>query len=100
MTMQEKLQIHEEIEKANEKRWKQIKVEWCENWIRAKFAKHPFPGGGFERGHFFKMAEKAGLFQPNVYGGPFSRALSNLCEANTKFDDNGNVSYYFFTLKK
>lgn len=82
------------------KKSEQIKVEWCENWIRAKFAKHPIPGGGFERGHFFKMAEKAGLFQPNVYGGPFSRALESLCEANVQRDSDGNFCYYYFTLKK
>ena len=62
-----------------------IKVEWCENWIKAKFAKHPFPGGGFERNHFFDMAEKA---------------LANLCEAETVKDGNGNFCYFAFKLKK
>ena len=79
---------------------KVIKVEWCENWIKAKFAKHPFPGGGFERNHFFDMAEKAGLWVRGTYGSSFSEALANLCEAETVKDGNGNFCYFAFKLKK
>lgn len=42
---------------------KNVKVEWCENFIRARFTKHhPFPGGGIEVGCFWNMAERAGLW--------------------------------------
>lgn len=39
---------------------KNVKVEWCENFIRAAFTKHhPFAGRnpGIEVGCFWKMAE-------------------------------------------
>ena len=50
-----------------------IKVEWCENFIRAAFTKHhPFAGRnpGIEVGCFWKMAEKSGLWERGTYGSP------------------------------
>lgn len=79
---------------------KEIKVEWCENWIKARFEKHPFSDGGFEINHFFDMAEKAGLYVKGTYGSPFSQALANLCEADVVKDNNGNFCYHSFRLKK
>ena len=43
---------------------KEIKVEWCKNFIKARFTKHhAFPGknAGIEVGCFWKMAEASGL---------------------------------------
>ena len=55
---------------------KNVKVEWCENFIRARFTKHhPFPGGGIEVGCFWNMAERAGLWERGTYGSPMSIAL-------------------------
>ncbi len=48
---------------------KSVKVEWCENFIRARFTKHhPFPGGGIEVGCFWNMSERAGLWERGTYG--------------------------------
>ena len=43
---------------------KNIKVEWCENFIRAWFAKHAFLGSnaGIEVNCFWKLAEAAEEF--------------------------------------
>ena len=40
---------------------KGIKVEWCENWIKARFARLPVKNGGIEAGYFWKLAEESGL---------------------------------------
>ena len=78
---------------------REIKLEWCENWIRATFSKMLPYGTGIERGCFFKMAEKAGLYIRDTYGSPMSQALENLCKVNTKHDADGNYLYTYFTLK-
>ena len=36
---------------------KGIKVEWCENWIKARFARLPVKNGGIEAGYFWKLAD-------------------------------------------
>lgn len=79
---------------------KEIKREWCENWIRAQFGKHhAFPGGGIETGLFWRMAERSGLWHPGEYGGPMSQALEELAEVKTEHDINGNFAYNYFELK-
>lgn len=77
---------------------KEIKVEWCENWIKSKFAKHPFPNGGIEVNHFWDMAEAAGLWVRDTYGSPMSEALSKLTRVATIHDDEGNFLYIVFKL--
>lgn len=47
---------------------KEIKVEWCENFIKATFAKLPSGITGIYSGCFWKMAEKAGLYEPGTFG--------------------------------
>ena len=83
---------------------KEIKVEWCENFIRAAFGKHhPFagkPDAGIERNCFFKKAEAAGLWVPGVYGQPMCDALANLCEADAVHNDDGDFLYYVFRLAR
>lgn len=80
---------------------KEVKVEWCENFIKAQFTKHhPFPGpnAGIEVNCFWKSAHAAGLWKPGIYGGPMSVALSNLTKAESILDDNGNYCYTVFKL--
>ena len=79
---------------------KEIKVEWCKNWIKAQFARHPFPGGGFEVGCFWDMAEKAGLWVRGTYGSPMSEALSELTTVESVNDADGNYAYTVFRLAK
>lgn len=65
---------------------KEIKVEWCENFIRACFTKHhafPGPDAGIEVNCFWDMAEKAGLWVRGTYGTPMSQALENLTTVET-----------------
>ena len=79
---------------------KDIKIEWCENFIKAQFKKLPGFAKGIERNCFFKMATEAGLYTPGTYGSPMSQALENLTEAKTVQDDNGNFLYYVFYMKE
>lgn len=81
---------------------KQVKVEWCENFIKARFTKHhAFPGSnaGIEVGCFWKMAEASGLWEPGTYGSPMSEALAKLTKVETIHDDRGNFLYHVFRLK-
>lgn len=72
---------------------KEIKVEWCENWIKKTFAKLPEGITGVEVNFLFEMAECSGLYVKNTYGGPMSKALINLTSSHY------NGSYNFFKLK-
>ena len=78
---------------------KNIKVEWCENWIKSKFKKLPPFANGFETNHFFNMAEAAGLWVRGTYGSPMSQALENLTDVEIVHDENGNYCYSAFKLK-
>ena len=80
---------------------KNIKIEWCENFIRAAFIKHhafPGPNAGIEVNCFGRMAEDSGLWERGTYGTPMSDALSNLTKVETVYDDNGNFCYNVFKL--
>lgn len=81
---------------------KQVKVEWCENFIKAQFTKHhPFAGSknaGIEVGCFWKKAEASGLWEQGTYGSPMSEALANLTKVETVQDDDGNFLYHVFKL--
>ncbi len=81
---------------------KNIKVEWCENFIRAAFAKH-FPAGiknpGIEVDCFWRMAEASGLWVLGTYGSPMSIALNNLCDVEDVHNDDGKYLFSAFRLK-
>ena len=80
---------------------KHVKVEWCENFIRAQFTKHhafPGPNAGIEINCFWKMAEKSGLWERGTYGSPMSEALGNLTVVDSVHDDEGNVLFNVFRL--
>ena len=80
---------------------KQVKVEWCENFIRAQFTKHhAFPGSnaGIEVNCFWKKAEKSGLWERGTYGSPMIEALVNLTVVDSVHDDEGNVLFNVFRM--
>ena len=81
---------------------KEIKVEWCENFIKARFTKHhafPGPNAGIEVNCFWKMAEASGLWERGTYGSPMSKALGNLTTVEMICDDNGKRLFDAFKLK-
>ena len=78
---------------------KNVKVEWCENFIKAIFRKHVPEGGGIYIGCFSDMAEKSSLWERGTYGTPMSEALEKLTTVGTAKDINGNFAYHFFKLK-
>ena len=77
---------------------KKIKVEWCENWIKAQFKKLPFENGGIYTGLFWDKAEKSGLWVRGTYGWPMSEALEKLTKVETVHDNEGNFLYNVFKL--
>lgn len=79
---------------------KQIKVEWCENFIRAMFNKLPAFATGIEVNLFWDRAVKSGLYEKGTYGTPMSEALSTLCEVETVSTETGEFCYNSFKLKK
>ena len=76
-----------------------IKIEWCENFIKASFAKLPRFAKGIETNCFFKMAEESGLYIAGTYGSPMSNALQKLTEVKTVKDSDGNYLYSAFQLQ-
>lgn len=69
---------------------KNVKIEWCENFIKSVFKKHvPFENGGIETGCFWSMAERSGLWERGTYGTPMSSAKEKLKQA---MDDHGDTN--------
>lgn len=82
---------------------KEIKVEWCENWIKSLFKKHTIDGkpiSGIYTELFWDLAEKSGLWVRGTYGSAMSKALKKLTDYEMITDSNGNLSYCVFKLKK
>ncbi|GAA6483260.1 hypothetical protein HLY09_30365 (plasmid) [Enterocloster bolteae] len=65
---------------------KEIKVEWCENFIKSVFEKIPFENGGIEINLFWDKAEKSGLWVRGTYGSPMSKALEKLVKVEILSD--------------
>lgn len=65
---------------------KEIKVEWCENFIKSVFEKIPFENGGIEINLFWDKAEKSGLWVRGTYGSPMSKALKKLVKVEILSD--------------
>lgn len=82
---------------------KEIKIEWCKNYIASAFLKHHAfkdnPEAGYEINCFWKMAENAGLYIKGTYGSPMSFALDEMCNVEIISDDDGNYLYTAFKLK-
>ena len=78
---------------------KNVKIEWCENFIKSVFKKHvPFENGGIETGCFWSMAERSGLWERGTYGTPMSSALEKLTNVDIVSDDSGAYLYSVFRL--
>lgn len=75
---------------------KNIKVEWCKNFIRSVFDKIP---GGIEINCFWDKAEKSGLWVRGTCGTPMSEALEEMIKMETVLDENGEFLYNVFRLK-
>lgn len=78
---------------------KNIKVEWCKNFINALFKKHYPQAKGIYTGLFWDLAEKSGLWERGTYGTPMSKALEELTTVEAIQDANGNFAYHVFRLK-
>jgi hypothetical protein len=77
---------------------KEIKVEWCENFIKAVFKKIPFENGGIYTNLFWDKAETSGLWIRGTYGTSMSQALEKNTTVEIVSDDNGNYMYSVFRL--
>lgn len=77
---------------------KEIKVEWCKNWIEHAFKQLPFENGGIECNCFWDMAEKSGLWIRGTYGTPMSAALGEITGVETIQNSDGNFLYNVFKL--
>lgn len=73
---------------------KEIKIEWCENWIKRQFEKY----SGIEVNLFWNMAEASGLWERGTYGSPMSQALEKLIKIETVRNDDGEFLYNAFRL--
>lgn len=78
---------------------KQIKVEWCENFIRSQFSERHYQCSGIEVNLFFYLAEAAGLWKRGTYGSPMSQALENVCTVESVLNEAGEFAYNVFRLK-
>lgn len=79
---------------------KEIKIEWCKNFIAKTFAKLPAGITGIETNCFFEMAEKSSLYVKGTYGTPMNNALSELVFVDTVFNANDEYAYSVFRLAK
>ena len=79
---------------------KEIKIEWCKNFIKSVFDKIPFENGGIEVNCFWNKAEKSGLWERGSFGSAMSAALEELTIVETVNGDNGEYVYTVFRLAK
>ncbi len=79
-----------------ENKSKEIKVEWCKNFIKSTFEKHHCEG--IYTGCFWDLAEKSGLWERGTYGTPMSKALSEMTKVEIISDEDGNYLYNVFRL--
>ena len=68
---------------------KEVKVEWCRNFIKSAFEKIPFENGGIEVNCFWDLAEKSGLCGRVTFGTRMSIALEELTTVEIVSDKNG-----------
>lgn len=77
---------------------KEVKVEWCRNFIKSAFKKILFENGGIEVNCFWDMAEKSGLWERGTFGTTMSKALEELTKVEIVSDKNGRYLYTVFRL--
>lgn len=78
---------------------KNVKIEWCENFIKSVFKKYVQKNGGIEINCFWNMAERSGLWKRGTYGTPMSSALEELTNVDIVSDDSGTYLFSVFRLK-
>lgn len=78
---------------------KNVKIEWCENFIKSVFKKYVQKNGGIEINCFQNMAERSGLWKRGTYGTPMSSALEELTNVDIVSDDSGTYLFSVFRLK-
>lgn len=76
---------------------KEIKVEWCEDFIRAFFKKHNCKSVYTKV--MFDAAERAGLYTKGTYGSSFSKAVQSVTDVEC-VRCNGEFAYHVFRLKE
>lgn len=77
---------------------KNVKIEWCENFIKSVFDKMPEGITGIAVDCFWDEAEASGLWERGTYGTPMSKALEKLTKVEIVSDDNGNYLFSVFKL--
>ena len=87
-----------EVPGESEKDMKNIKIEWCKNFIKSVFKKMPEGITGIEINYFWEKAEKSGLWVRGTYGTPMSEALEELTKVETVNDEDGNYLFTVFRL--
>lgn len=75
---------------------KDIKIEWCENFIKKTFEKKQCKG--IVTSYFWELAEASGLWRPGTYGTPMSKALENLTTVEIVRGENNEYLYTVFRL--
>lgn len=75
---------------------KNIKIEWCRNFIKSLFRKKKCDG--IEVGCFWNIAEESGLWERGTYGTLMSKALEELTKVEIISDENGKYLYTVFRL--
>ena len=76
---------------------KEIKVVWCENFIKKFFQKHDCHG--VEVNCFWSEAEKSGLWIRGTYNSSMTKALEKLVDVETVHNESGDFLYDVFRLK-
>ena len=77
---------------------KEVKVEWCKNFIKEVFKKYVPEGGGIYTECFWDMAERSGLWERGTYSTSMSKALEELTKVEIVSDENGEYMYSIFKL--
>lgn len=77
---------------------KEVKVEWCKNFIKEVFKKHVPEGGGIYTECFWDMAERSELWELGTYSTSMSKALEELTKVEIVSDENGEYMYSIFKL--
>ena len=82
---------------------KNVTQRQCEKFILKQFSMIGPTGkriNGIEIGCFWRLVEKAGLWQPGIYGGPVSKALEKLVDVEDIHNpETGEFIYHIFKLK-
>lgn len=82
----------------------EIKIEWCENFIKKTFHKYrneelikKYSEPGIEVNLFWSLAEKAGLWVRGTYDSPMSKVLTKFTKIETVTRD-GQYCFDVFKL--